>query len=105
MPFNRGNGRFGQVQPAWSHRSFALEPGLFGDGFEVCAGAKSAIAGARHNDRANIVIGVGLVERGNHLVHHPLGKGVHLAGAIERQREDAVGDVGSPTEGGGELEL
>ena len=58
-------------------------------------GAKCALAAPGDDHRAHIVIGVGAVERGDHLAHHLRGEGIHRGRAIERDRQNAVGEVGA----------
>ena len=46
--------------------------------------------GAGDDDGANGVVGVGDIERGDHLTHHDVGERVHGLGSVERERCDAV---------------
>ena len=45
-----------------------------------------------HDDRTDVVVGVGLVEGRDHLVHHPRGERVELLRTIEGDRGDLVLD-------------
>ena len=50
----------------------------------MSAPAQKALAGARKDDDAHRVIGVGLAEGGDDLFAHPRGKGVELGRTVER---------------------
>src|SRR5208282_5972814 len=59
---------------------------------QVRAGAERA-SRAGHDDRAHVVVRVGLVERVDHLVHHDAGECVELLRPVERDRRDIVRDL------------
>ena len=59
---------------------------------EVGAGTIAA-AGARHDDRAHCVIGVGAIEGVDQLAAHLLGEGVEAVGPIQRDRQNAFADL------------
>ena len=59
---------------------------------EVCARTK-CLACARDDHGADSIIGIGHVERRTHLRHHLRRERVHPYGPVERQREDAIGDI------------
>ena len=40
--------------------------------------------------RADAVVGIAFVERGNDFLHHLAGEGVHAVGAIEGQQRDTL---------------
>ena len=59
---------------------------------QVGAGAK-APASTGHDDGPDIVVGVGMIEGVDQFVHHPIGEGVELIGAIQGDRRHAVGHL------------
>src|SRR5262249_50566811 len=63
-----------------------------GAGGEVGAGAETA-ARAGDDDGADVVVLVGRVEGGDHLLHHATGEGVELVGPVQRDGEDLVLDL------------
>ena len=65
---------------------------MFCAGRQIGAGAEGA-AGAGHDDDAHVVIGVGLVEGGDHLVHHLACEGVELFRPVEGDGLDMVCDL------------
>jgi hypothetical protein len=52
--------------------------------------AEKAPAGAGEDHHADIVVGIGPVERVEHLVDHRIAEGVELIGPRQRDRRDAV---------------
>ena len=66
----------------------AVVEGLAAGG-EIGAGAVAA-TGAGHDDRAHVVVGVGLVEGLDQLAAHRRRPRVQPLGAVERDREDAL---------------
>ena len=59
---------------------------------QVGARAEAA-ARAGDDHRAHVVVGVGRVERGDQLAAHRRREGVQPVGPVQREREDAVGDL------------
>ena len=57
------------------------------------APAQNARPGAGHDDRANRIVGIGAIERVDHLGHHRAGERVQLFRTVHRDREYAVVDV------------
>src|SRR6185312_2513048 len=63
-----------------------------GPGREVGAGAEGA-AGAGHDDGTDIVVTIGPVEGGDHLLLHGGVEGVGLVGPVQGDRQNLLGDL------------